>query len=146
MPAETLRAGVVIVVRHPTDDLVMAFERLDVAGAWQLPQGGIDVGESSIDAAWREMAEETGLTSAVVDYVGCSEHWFGYRYPPGITKNGNHIGQCHQWFTFIARDAEVMPVLDHEEFGAWCWMRPTDLVDVVVEFRRSSYRLGLGIA
>jgi putative (di)nucleoside polyphosphate hydrolase len=143
MPSEKLRAGVVIVVRHPEADLVMAFERTDVAGAWQLPQGGIDLGETPLTAAWRELGEETGLTEADVEYVSCSEAWYGYSYPDNVKKNGTHIGQCQQWFTFVARSAEVVPTPDNEEFGNWRWIAPAELIEIVVEFRRPSYRLGL---
>ena len=53
------RAGVVAVVRR-SDGQVMAFERADAPGAWQLPQGGIESGETPEQAAWRELREETG--------------------------------------------------------------------------------------
>ena len=46
------RAGVIIVVRR-ADGSVLAFERRDVPGQWQLPQGGIEQGETITLAAWR---------------------------------------------------------------------------------------------
>ena len=45
MPSMQFRAGVVAVVTDASGQ-VMAFERGDLPGAWQLPQGGIDVGET----------------------------------------------------------------------------------------------------
>jgi putative (di)nucleoside polyphosphate hydrolase len=141
-----MRAGVVIVIRHPGDDLVMAFERTDVPGAWQLPQGGLDVGESAHDAAWREMAEETGLTADDVELTSWREDWLGYRLPEGLRKGSKFIGQTQQWFTFTARSADVVARPDQHEFKAWKWISPTELADHVVEFRQPSYRSGLGIA
>ena len=63
MAGPHFRAGVVAVVRRD-DGLVMAFERADLPGQWQLPQGGLEAGESPVEAAWRELAEETGLGPA----------------------------------------------------------------------------------
>ena len=40
---------------------VFAGQRIDTPGAWQMPQGGIDPGETPREAALRELAEETGL-------------------------------------------------------------------------------------
>ncbi|MEY2444104.1 MAG: putative (di)nucleoside polyphosphate hydrolase, partial [Ilumatobacteraceae bacterium] len=51
------RAGVVIVVRHPDLHQVLAFERSDLRGSWQLPQGGLESGEEPVTAAWRELEE-----------------------------------------------------------------------------------------
>ena len=53
------RAGVVTVVRRG-DGRVLAFERVDAPGEWQLPQGGLEKGEAPVEAAWRELGEETG--------------------------------------------------------------------------------------
>src|SRR4051794_41864660 len=59
--SQYFRAGVVIVVRHPNGREVMAFERVDIRGSWQLPQGGMHRGEEPEAAAWREVKEEAGL-------------------------------------------------------------------------------------
>jgi putative (di)nucleoside polyphosphate hydrolase len=144
MASETMRAGVVIVIRHPSADLVMVFERSDVVGAWQLPQGGLDVGESPLDAAWREMAEETGLTVDEVELVSVREEWIGYLVPEWARHGRRFVGQSQQWFTFQARAADIEARPDQHEFRAWKWISPAELVDHVVEFRRASYRAGLG--
>ena len=100
MSSQSFRAGVVIVIRRENGDL-MAFERKDVPGSWQLPQGGIDIDEEPVDAAWRELAEETGFTSADVamvlelpDYSQSNgkHHQGGSRigYPHGKKSCGQH--------------------------------------------------------
>ncbi len=68
MGSRHFRAGVVAVVRR-SDGQVLAFERADGPGNWQLPQGGLEKGEPPIDAAWRELGEETGLGPADVALV-----------------------------------------------------------------------------
>ena len=68
MAKRHFRAGVVIVVRRD-DGRVLAFERVDAPGQWQLPQGGVESREDPLDAAWRELAEETGLTSDDAELV-----------------------------------------------------------------------------
>ena len=60
MPSRHFRAGVVIAVRRD-DGQLLAFERADVPGQWQLPQGGLETAERPVEAAWRELGEETGL-------------------------------------------------------------------------------------
>ena len=132
------RANVVAVV---TDDRgrVMAFERSDLPGEWQLPQGGIDSGETPEQAAWRELGEETGLGPGEVTLVAEYPEWTAYEWPDGPRPNGR-MGQAQRWFTFLVRDAEIVPEPDGVEFRAWKWVERGWLVDNVVEFRRSSYR------
>lgn len=122
-----------------SDGQVLAFERGDVAGSWQLPQGGIDAGEEPTDAAWRELGEETGLGPAQVRLAGEHPEWTVYQYPDGLRRPGR-LGQAQRWFFFAARHDDIEPIPDGHEFVAWRWMDPTDLVDEVVDFRRSSYR------
>ena len=135
--AATFRAGVIIVVEH-SDGSVLSCERGDIAGAWQLPQGGIDEGESPVAAAWRELEEETGLTSAEVQLSACSDDWTLYELPQGHGL-GRHLGQAHRWFRFVVTHDSVQPTVDGNEFVNWSWMRPSDLVDVVADFRRAGY-------
>ena len=132
------RANVVAVVVNPKGR-VMAFERADLPGQWQLPQGGIDDGETPEEAAWRELREETGLGPDDVDLVDEHPEWTAYTWPSGPRKNGR-MGQCQRWFTFRVRDPDVEARPDGVEFTAWRWVKPTWLVDRVVDFRKASYR------
>ncbi len=118
---------------------VLAFERSDVRGQWQLPQGGIDRGETAAAAAWRELHEETGLSADQVDLVAEYPEWTAYEWPAEIQDRGR-LGQCQRWFTFRVRDDDVQPVPDGHEFVDWAWVEAGWLVDQVVEFRQASYR------
>jgi len=141
VPSANFRAGVVAVVvdRHGR---VLAFERSDVPGAWQLPQGGIDVGEDPTDAAWRELAEETGLGPDHAELTGRHPDWLVYEFPEHV-RDGKRLGQAQRWYHFLVRGDDVEPTPDDVEFVAWKWVDPSWLLDHVVGFRTEVYRAGL---
>lgn len=142
MAGRHFRAGVVLVVRG-ADGRVLAFERGDVRGSWQLPQGGIRRREDPVHAAWRELAEETGLTAEEVSLVEEHPHWTVYAWPADQVGADDRIGQAHRWFFFSAPD-DVEPRPDGRELVAWKWVTVEWLVDHVVEFRRRSYEAVFG--
>lgn len=119
--------------------MVMAFERLDAPGSWQLPQGGLDDGESPVDAAWRELAEETGLGADEVQLKSEHPGWTVYELPLGF-RRGSRRGQAHRWFIFQVLSDLVEPRPDGVEFGAWCWMSRERLVEITADFRIPGYR------
>lgn len=131
------RAGVIAVVRRP-DGEILAFERCDNPGQWQLPQGGINAGESPKKAAWRELKEETGLGKKSVTLVGEYPYWTVYEWRNNTPRHGRY-GQAHRWFIFEPI-GEVTPRPDGREFGDWKWTAPKDLAREVVRFRRKPYR------
>lgn len=132
------RANVVAIVVNEADE-VMAFERTDLPGQWQLPQGGIDDGESPVAAAWRELEEETGLSPNNVSLVGEYDEWTAYEWPSGPRKNGR-MGQVQRWFTFHVVSDSVVPEPDGVEFSDWKWVERQWLVECAVDFRQPSYR------
>jgi putative (di)nucleoside polyphosphate hydrolase len=139
------RAGVVIVIRNAHGE-VMAFERADAPGAWQLPQGGLNEDETVTEAAWRELAEETALTPSDVRLVDAHPHWTVYEWPPELAeerarrKGRDVLGQAHRWVFFDVLGDHVQPTPDGHEFVDWKWVEPRWLVEHVVEFRRPAYR------
>jgi putative (di)nucleoside polyphosphate hydrolase len=144
------RAGVVIVVRHPDRRRVLAFERADVPGSWQLPQGGLDAGEEPIEAAWRELGEETGLGEASVIARAEFPEWVAYEWPADLIADadrnrhgkptGTRRGQVQRWFLFDALSPDIEPTPDGSEFVGWQWVDPAWLTDHVIEWRRPAYR------
>lgn len=144
MSTQEFRAGVALVVRR-SDGKVLVCERSDNPGSWQLPQGGIDVGETPLQAAWRELEEEVGLAKSDVLLIGEVSDWFVYEWPDSIRRSSKHgerrRGQAMRWFVFRVLDEDSCRVrVDGEEFTNWKWMTVDDLVDDVVGFRRDSYR------
>jgi len=142
MASPNFRAGVVIVVRG-LDDRLLAFERGDVPGQWQLPQGGLDMNETPAAAAWRELNEETGLGRADVQIVAEYPDWVTYEYPDELKSTKGRLGQTHRWFLFDALRSDITPVPDGREFVAWQWVTREWLIESVVEFRRPGYELVL---
>ena len=139
MASSNFRAGVVAVVSN-SHGQVLAFERSDVPGAWQLPQGGIEVGESPFEAAWRELSEESGLGADDVEMSGEHPTWMAYEFPDHVRSEGKRLGQVQRWYFFRALSDEVTPTPDHVEFVAWKWVERQWLVEQVVDFRTDVYR------
>jgi putative (di)nucleoside polyphosphate hydrolase len=138
MASAGFRAGTAALIWRGSGE-VMAFERADHAGAWQVPQGGINPGETPIDAVWREVLEETGLGPA--DLMMRAEHpyWTVYTYVEQAAR-GSWLGQAQRWFHFAVRDDSVLPVPDAREFINWRWMWPEDLLAGIVGFKAEVYR------
>ena len=91
--------GIVLV---NADGRVFAGQRRDnFPDAWQMPQGGIDDGETPRQAALRELEEETGITPDLVDVMAKTHHWITYDLPPellGKVWGGKYRGQRQKWF------------------------------------------------
>lgn len=137
------RAGVVAVVTNSAGH-VLAFERSDVPGQWQLPQGGIEVGEEPEEAAWRELGEETGLSRRDVSLVAEHPRWTIYQWPLSVRRGGRRFGQAQRWFTFRVHDDAVEPEPDGVEFVNWKWVDAQWLIGNVVDFRHDAYEEVLG--
>ena len=127
------------------EGLVFCGERIDTPGAWQMPQGGIDPGETPRDAALRELAEETGVDPSLVSVEAETADWLVYDLPDdlmGKMWGGTYRGQKQKWFLmrFHGRDADVRIDQPHPEFSRWRWSTPEQLVADIVPFKVDVYR------
>ncbi|MEX5727591.1 putative (di)nucleoside polyphosphate hydrolase [Rhodovulum iodosum] len=112
--------------------------------AWQMPQGGIDAGETPEAAALRELWEETGVSADLVEVVGRTSDWVHYDLPPdllGKLWKGRYRGQKQIWFLmrFLGTDAQINIATEHPEFVEWAWLDPAHLVESIVPFKRDVY-------
>ncbi len=121
-------------------------QRLDsTSEAWQMPQGGIDPGEDALTAALRELGEEAGIAPHLVDMIAQSESQHLYDLPAdliGTIWRGKYRGQSQSWFLFqfLGVDADVDIATEHQEFRAWRWAHPDELVELIVPFKRELYQ------
>ncbi len=115
---------------------------------WQLPQGGIEEDEDIIEAAKRELFEETGVTS--VKYLASTDEWWAYDFPHQFNDPDHKLtpfrGQKQKWvaFLFEGDESEISITADHvnepQEFLEWKWLPLIEIVDRVVEFKRARYQ------
>lgn len=142
-PPDGYRACVGIVLFNDRG-LVFAGRRIDVGfDAWQLPQGGIDAGETVHQAGMRELAEETGTGHArIVDEIS---DWLTYDFPVDLAKRiwgGRYRGQAQKWllarFTGTESDFDLTAA-GHAEFDAWRWIGLDEIAAQIVPFKREVY-------
>jgi putative (di)nucleoside polyphosphate hydrolase len=123
-----------------------AFDQVAEPFLWQMPQGGIDAGETPFEAALRELHEETNVTS--VEFLAEAPLWLSYDLPAGANKRwaGKYIGQTQRWFAlrFLGQDSEIDIHAPgggkHKpEFDDWRWEKLSALPDLIVPFKRNVY-------
>jgi len=124
------------------DGAIFVGERIDTPGAWQMPQGGIDEGETATEAVLRELKEETGIEAAAI--LATSQTWRSYDLPPALAATawgGRFRGQTQLWsalrFTGTSKDIDIQTT--HPEFSQWKWTDPSTLLAEIVDFKRDLY-------
>jgi putative (di)nucleoside polyphosphate hydrolase len=136
------RSGVGVMLLNKRGHVLVA-RRIDLPDAgWQMPQGGIDDGESPRAAAVRELREEIGTDSA--DILAESKGWLQYDLPQeliGKAWNGRWRGQRQKWFVmrFTGDDKEIALDTQHPEFSEWKWVPVVALPELVASFKRQVY-------
>ena len=137
-----LRKGVGVVLLNKNNQIFVA-KRIDNPNDfWQMPQGGIDNGENNLDAAYRELKEETSIKS--VQIIREVNKEITYLLPDsllGIIWKGKFKGQTQKWFImrFLGDDNEINLKTKHPEFLDWKWIDIENITEKVVDFKLHVY-------
>ena len=136
-------AGIMLLNREAK---VFVAQRLDSSlEAWQMPQGGLDEGEDPQAGALRELEEETGIRSELVEILARAPAELYYDLPDdllGKIWKGRYRGQNQHWFLarFLGRDEDVNIETAEPEFRAWKWAEPGELPAMIVPFKEKLYQ------
>ena len=138
-----LRTGVgIILLNH--ENKIFVGKRIDnPKNFWQMPQGGVNKNENFLQAAKRELEEETGIKS--VELVKELNEWLEYDLPEnllGKVLEGKYRGQKQKWFImkFVGKDNEINVKTKNPEFLDWKWIGISELPSIAVSFKVNLYK------
>ncbi len=150
MTGDLYRPGVGVMLIN-REGKVWVGQRLDsTLEAWQMPQGGLDPGETPLDGAYRELEEETGIRSDLVELVDQAREELTYDLPEdliGKIWKKPWRGQRQTWFVarFLGEDDQVNIATVEPEFRAWKWADPAELPALIVPFKKKLYEELVGV-
>ena len=138
-----LRNGVGIALLNKNNQIFVAKRIDNPKDFWQMPQGGIDKGEKALEAALRELKEETGIES--VKLIREINEEITYHLPNnllGIIWKGKFKGQKQKWFImrFLGKNEEINLKTKYPEFLEWKWIELDKITEVVVDFKYHVYK------
>ena len=137
------RSGVGIVVLNKENKVFVAKRIDNPKNFWQMPQGGVDKNENFLNAALRELEEETSIKS--VELIKELDGLITYDLPDhllGIIWKGRYKGQTQKWFLmrFVGSDNEINIKTKHPEFLEWKWVDLKEITELVVSFKLELYK------
>ena len=136
-------AGIIVFNK---DKKVLICARNDAKGLnWQFPQGGVESDEQPLNAALRELKEETSISS--VNSVKTLSYGMKYDFPDYVLKHSKGIGKKYDgqeiyWnlLYFYGNDDEIDLNTKEPEFKAYEWVEPREAVERIIDFKKSVYK------
>ena len=138
-----LRIGVGIVLLNHKNNIFVGRRIDNPKNSWQMPQGGVDQNEDFLQAARRELEEETGIKS--VKLIKALDGWLNYDLPKNLLGklwNGKYRGQKQKWFVmkFLGQHEEINVNTKNPEFLDWKWVELSKLPAIAVHFKVNIYK------
>ena len=137
-----MRKGVGVIILNNENKVFVGKRKDNPIDKWQMPQGGVDKGESYISAMKRELYEETSIKS--IKILKEIDGFFEYELPNnliGIIWKGRFRGQRQKWFItrFIGNEEEINLKTQNPEFIDWKWVSQDELPQIIVDFKKKMY-------
>jgi 8-oxo-dGTP diphosphatase len=125
-PTATVVVPAVFVAARWLGGRLLLVRRCD-SGTWELPGGGVEVGETAVEAAVRNTAEEAGVRVLVTGFAGL------FSDPGHVVRTTD--GEVRQQFAvlFRARALGGVPHGDLHETSEAAWVAPMDLPEHPME-------------
>ena len=137
-----MRNGVGVIILNNENKVFVGKRKDNPVNKWQMPQGGVEKGESYLSAMKRELYEETSIKS--IKILKEINGFFEYELPKnlvGIIWKGRFRGQKQKWFItrFIGNENEINLKTKNPEFIEWKWIVPDELPKTIVDFKKKMY-------
>ena len=137
-----MRNGVGVIILYNENKVFVGKRKDNPVNKWQMPQGGVEIGESYLSAMRRELYEETSIKS--IEILKEINGFFEYELPKnlvGIIWKGKFRGQKQKWFItrFIGNENEINLQTKNPEFIEWKWIMPDELPKTIVDFKKKMY-------
>ena len=138
-----LRIGVGILLLNDQNKVFVGKRIDNPKNFWQMPQGGVDKNENFLQAAKRELEEETGIKS--VKLIKELNEWLEYDLPENLLGRiwkGKYRGQSQKWFImkFLGKNSEINVKTSNPEFLDWKWIEISKLPEIAVNFKVEIYK------
>ena len=137
-------AAIVLSPKYPEVCEILIAHRVDIDGAWQFPQGGIEADETPQEALFRELKEEIGTDE--VEIISECPEWISYDFPPQVLeKKSPYIGQRQKYFLVkLKQNAKVNVSTELQEFKEFKFVSLDNLLEQVSPIKIASYKKALG--